>query len=68
MMTKGGLNRAEGLQSKSRAGEFGLSIAGITNNAIKRKLYKTYLNIVQHQLVLCNWFDSDGTNYDGGIY
>lgn len=36
--TKGGLNRAEGLWSKSRAGEFGLSIAGITNNAIKRRV------------------------------
>ena len=36
--TKGGLNRAEGLWSKSRAGEFGLSIAGITNNAVKRRV------------------------------
>ena len=36
--SKGGLNKADGLWSKSRAGEFGLSIAGITNNAIKRRV------------------------------
>lgn len=36
--SKGELNKAHGLWSKSRAGEFGLSIAGINNNAIKRRV------------------------------
>ena len=36
--TKGGLNKADGLWSKSRAGEFGLSISAITNNAVKKRV------------------------------
>ena len=36
--SKGELNKAHGLWSKSRAGEFGLSIAGINNNAVKKRV------------------------------